>query len=676
MSNPLHKLEVIVIYALAVLLPIFILPVFPNAFVIPKILLLVVGLASLFVIKTLQLLYYKESRFTVGLFDFSVLLLAVSYAASTIWRSPNKMEALLFPGTATIIVGGALLYFFVNNLEEKNKRQLKSFLVLGGVISAVVSLFATAGILNSLGILPQGARGQSFSLMGGTLASFVYLIALIPISIGEVITQKDMARKAFFGVAGVLLVFGIILSALDVFSSTEVSTQLPGFQPSWVVAVDSLKEKPLFGVGAGNYLTAYNRFRPIAENQGDMWATRFTSSRSMYLHIVTEAGLLGIAAVVFLLLSVFGLFRKASKGGEMTLSETFALNDTFGSLVLLLLLFIVFPAFASTLMLMFFLLGSTTKGKSIHLNAGASEGLHFPPIVFAVPLLLAVVAVGYFGGRMAIAESLYSDAVTAVRKNDGKGSYDKLREAIEVNPYVDRYRATYGQINLLLAVNLAQKKDLTDQERQTISQLVQQAIREGKATVVLNPERSSNWESLAGIYRTIIPLAKGADVFAVQTYSQAVALDPGNINSRIAIGGVFYQAKNYEAAIRSFELAVTAKPNHANARYNLALAYNANGNFDRAIVEMERVLQILPQDSKDYETAKKQLEDIKAKKPATPATGTEIKNEGAPQAPDLEPDVELGQEENPPAPQVTPTPAPQNSPTPVPTVAPTATPQP
>ncbi len=667
MESSLHKIENIIIYALAVLIPIFVLPIFPNAFVVPKILLLVVGLCLLFVIKALQILYYKEAQFTLGLFDFSVLLLAVSYGASTIWRSPNKMEALLFPGTATIVVAGALLYFFVNNMQESSKKTLKSFLVLGGVVASIVSMFATAGILNSLKILPEGASGQAFSLTSSTVAALVYFVALMPIAIGETVSQKDMARKAFFGICSVLLVFGVIISALDVFSSKDAANSLPGFQSSWVVAVDSLKERPLFGVGAGTYLTAYSRFRPLSENQGDLWATRFTTARSFYMHIVTEAGLLGAASIIFLALSLYGLFRKSSNGGQMTLGETMLANDTFGSLLLLLVLFIFFPAFVPTIVLLFMLLGASTKGKQININAGAKEGLHFPPSIFAVPLLLIVVGVTYFAGRMTIAEAKYNDALSSVKSNDGKTSYDRLRETIVVNPYVNRYRSTYAQINLILAVNLAQKQDLSDQERETVSQLVQQAIREGKATVALNPERSGNWEVLAGIYRTVIPLAKGADNFALQTYSQTVALDPGNINARIAIGGIFYQAKNYDAAQRAFELAVIAKPNHANARYNLALAYNAKGDFDKAIAEMERVLQLLPSGSKDAETAKKQLEEIKAKRPADEKTaGNELSPAGAPQAPDLEPDVSLTEEENPPQPQVTPAP----SPTPIPSEIP------
>ncbi|MEK7111887.1 MAG: tetratricopeptide repeat protein, partial [Patescibacteria group bacterium] len=169
-----------------------------------------------------------------------------------------------------------------------------------------------------------------------------------------------------------------------------------------------------------------------------------------------------------------------------------------------------------------------------------------------------------------------------------------------------------------LASSLAQKGEiLTEDDRSTITQHIKQAIREGRATVTLNPGRSGNWEILARIYQAIMPFAQGADNFAIQSFNQSIALDPTNPNLRIALGGVYYALGRYDEAIRVFELAVLSKPDLANAHYNLAVAYREKGEIEKAIEQMKLVLSLVEKDSSDYELAKTELENLEKKRPAT-----------------------------------------------------------
>lgn len=236
-----------------------------------------------------------------------------------------------------------------------------------------------------------------------------------------------------------------------------------------------------------------------------------------------------------------------------------------------------------------------------------------------------------------------------------------MRESIGLNPFVDRYHASYSQINLALANSLAQNENITDQDRATIAQLIQQAIRESKATVTLNPQRAGNWELLARTYQAIMPFSEGADAFAIETFNQAVILDPINPNLRIALGGVHYALGDYDNAIRAFELATFAKPDHANAHYNLATALREKGEIERAINEMTIVLSLVDRDSQDYELAKTELEALENRLPVEEAEGTETLTPPQPaEEPVIEPPIELPEEASPPeAPEeVTPSPTP------------------
>jgi len=134
-----------------------------------------------------------------------------------------------------------------------------------------------------------------------------------------------------------------------------------------------------------------------------------------------------------------------------------------------------------------------------------------------------------------------------------------------------------------------------------------------KTTVVLNPLRAANWELLGTTYSTNIPLAQGADAFAVQSLRQAVVLDPINPALRIALGGIYYGQGDFENAVRVYELAVTTKPDLTNTHYNLAFAYGGKKDYDNTVQQMTLVLSLVDRTSPDYEVAKKALTELQNK---------------------------------------------------------------
>jgi tetratricopeptide (TPR) repeat protein len=244
---------------------------------------------------------------------------------------------------------------------------------------------------------------------------------------------------------------------------------------------------------------------------------------------------------------------------------------------------------------------------------------------------------------------MFLNSLISLNKGDAKATYDQMRKAITMSPYVDRYHAAYAQTNIAIAQSMAQNKNITDAEKQTIATLIQQAIREGKNVVILNPTRSGGWELLARIYQAIIPFAQGSDQFALQTYSQSIALDPINPNLRIALGGVFYSLGQYDSAIDTFKLAVAAKPDYANSHYNLSAAYREKKDYVNAISEMNGVLALVPKDSNDYKTAQAELEALNKKKPATTNANQPTELTQPEKVTKANPQIELPKEATPPA---------------------------
>jgi len=164
--------------------------------------------------------------------------------------------------------------------------------------------------------------------------------------------------------------------------------------------------------------------------------------------------------------------------------------------------------------------------------------------------------------------------------------------------------------------------DLTDQDKQTIAQLVQQAVAEARTATQLNPNKSAAWANLANIYRQLINFAQDADQFSIAAYTRAVQLDPANPQLRLEFGSLFYSLKRYDEAVARFQEAAQLKTDFANAYYNLSHAYQDQEKFLEAYQVMQSVISLVPADSADAAKVQEELTNLQTKLPKTTAAET------------------------------------------------------
>jgi len=642
MEKILSNIEKYIILVGVSLFAIFVLPGFSSPYFIPKEILGAIIISLALIACSARSIFKGESKFSIGKFDLGIILLTLSYIISAIFRTPNKMEAFFYPGTVTFVLIAVLFYFLINQFSKRFKNSVLIALFVSGILLSVSILFTQLGLFAKIPQLPVFMKDSTFNPIGSNLQAIVYLLALLPIGVSQILKDKEVVSRTFFGVASIVVLFGVILAGINLLPGKPQAVVLPTWQTSWEVAVETLKQSPVLGAGPGNYLSAFNLYRPISYNQTNLWQVRFSSANNYYLTLLTELGFIGIATLAILFVSIYKKFVVDLK--SKTWEEI--------SLIILIVGFAFFPIVPSLIFLMMILLStfSGSEGKSIVIATNK-----VPSAIVASPFILAIIALAFFGTKAVSAEIKYKKSLDALVANDAKNTYEYMSEAETLNPYVDRYHASLAQVDMALANSLAAKTDLIDTDRTTITQLVQQAIAEGKATVTLNPGRSGNWEILAQIYRSIISFAEGSDQFAVQTYTQAVALDPINPDLRISLGGVYYALEDYDNAINAFQLATVAKPDLANAHYNLSAAYAAKKDYDKAITEMESVISLLTPDSADYQTAQTALGELKKQKPeaisAVPAeTTTETLTPPETVEPsNVKPPITLPEEATPPA---------------------------
>lgn len=615
---------------------VFVLPGFPSPYHVPKEILATVTLSLILVASLIKSIIKGEMKLSTGKFDIGVIFLGLTYLLISLFRTPNKMEAFFYPGITTFVVVSVIFYLVINQFSKRTKKDILAALFVSGILLSVSILFTKLGIFIKIPQLPSFIKDSSFNPAGGILQSIVYLLVLLPIGITQVIKEKDAIKKVFFGVASAVLIFGIVVMGADLMPGKANVLTLPSWRTSWEIAVETLKQSPLFGVGPGNYLSAFNLYRSITYNQTNLWQLRFSTANNYYFTLITELGLIGLGVTLFLLASIYKKLFEDLK--DKSWDEI--------SIVILTIALALVPVVPALIFLLMVLLAifSGSEGKSITIATNK-----LPTIIVATPIFAIIIALGFFGTKAVLAEISYKKSLDALALNNAKNTYDYMVKAEALNPYVDRYHASMAQVDMALATSLATKENLTDSDKQTVAQLVQQSISEGKATVTLNPERSGNWEVLAQIYRNIMGFAQGSDQFAVQAYTQAVALDPMSPSLRVTLGGVYYALGNYDNAIDAFKLTITAKPDYANGYYNLAYAYAAQKDYDKAISSIEKVISIVDVNSDDYKTAKMALESFQKQKPASTQSSSENLTEPQTvEVTNVNPPITLPQEATPP----------------------------
>ncbi|KPJ71051.1 hypothetical protein AMJ51_00200 [Microgenomates bacterium DG_75] len=661
------------------LLPLFFLPITTEFYIFNKQALLI-GFAGVMTLLWLAKMALRQTLiFRRTVLDLPIVLFVAAYIIASLVATPNKILGLTAPTGVSVILALALIYFVItNNLKKETLPYLLYALIASTALLALVAVYQFLGFGETLATT-LWLKSKLFTPTGGPLILTSVLVIGLALAVTLFLKQfykKNLLITILTGGASIIIAVGLILTVYQLLPGKATSLTLLSYPDSWAVAIESFKRNPLFGVGPGNYVSAFNRFRPVTFNNNDFWDIRFGNASSYPLELLTIGGLSVLGTYLFLLLKALNLWLKTYRQQMMSADKR---DDAQLALLIGLVLVLFLPWLIANnlilLMITFIFLALLAR------LTGREELVRFKSktlslIGLGVGLLLIIPSF-YFWGRVYAADMAFRQSLNALAQNQGIVVYNQQVRAISLNPYSPQYRRAYSQTNFALANSLASQAELTDQDRTNITQLIQQAIREAKAATVLNPTDAANWENLSQIYRNLINFAQGADQWAIAAYRQAIVTDPINPRIRLNLGGLFYGFQNYEAATRHFQNAVDLKPDYANGYYNLAATYREREMYPEAYLAMQTVVNLIPADTPDYQKAVSELDELAKKLPTpeevTPPEEEEVEpvlTEPSPlPSPVIEPPIELPEEEA--APEIPeeeeeeePSPSPEVSPTP------------
>ncbi len=587
------------------ILPMFFLPIIYDAFGLGKssFLLLsggvgvVLWVVSLLTEKKAELKYSKWFWWMGILFIWSI----ISFLRMTPGAQARSVASPLGMGG----FAGLMIWFFLwlqVRSEEETKKQFL-FLSISGLITGIISLVVFMIPASKLPLMipknnPLVSITSNWTLAGSMIAEMVLFLFLFVNWIGELL-PKLKGRVDFGGYFKELLItafFGLMM-LLSVYKLIKTGWVYLDINSSWVVAAEVLKNNPIFGVGPGNFIEAFSRFRPVSFNTTNVWGNIFGVSLVGILNLWTELGTVGLVIIIVMM----GMMWKKRK------------NSGFLKVILLGLIALVLPSTFLTWVLLFWVLASGWgEVKTIKLNLPFGEKkVNVMPYLVSV-ILLGLVGVGGFKiVKVVLGDYYWRLSLLATSKNDGSGAYNNQIKAIGINPKLADYRAVYAQTNLALAqnfLNVEKKEDLTEENKQKASTLIQQAVREAQAAVNLDQKMSAYWSNLGSIYKSLIGLVDSTLDWSVQSYQQAAILDPTDPNISMDLGSIAYGAGDYASAERYFEEVVKDKNDLANAWYNWAYAAKQQNKLQDAVTRLDQALKLVSVDSSDYEKASKELE--------------------------------------------------------------------
>jgi len=629
------------IMTLAFITPLFFLPLTTEFYVFNKITLLYFFIFSLLIIWAIRIFFEQKFKLVrVGL-NLPVLSLMIVYLVSTFVQAPNKIASL--NGETGLIICLGLLYFvIVNHFKGRKPVTITMIsLLVSSVVLAWLTIFSYLEVFAKFG--PDWLQNKTWTPTGSPLITASLMLTLLPGTLYWAFKSKGATEKILLFLASSLQFLSLILlTALFVDKTLVLSYLMPHF--GWQIAVEGLKNfrTALLGVGPGNFLSAFNRFRPIALNNTSIWAVKFTANSNQYLNLLSTVGILGLLSYCWLVWK--SLKRENFKGSLIGKVLYICLATSF-------IVQLVFNANLLILFLIFLMLGLLQANKMpAETDMGYEHKAESQGIVWGVAGGITVLAllVFYCQSRVWLADYYFRQSLLAAQANRGADTYNLQIKAIKLNPYNENYRISYANTNFALANSLAGQADLTDQERANINQLISQAIREAKAATALNPQISGHWVNLASIYRNIINVAEEAEQWAASAYLEAVRTDSTNPLLRVDFGSLFFALQNYDQAIMQFTQSVNLKPDYANGYYNLAAAYQGKEDWVNAFISMQSVIGLIPIDSPDYQKASEELEALRSQLPEEVQVATaaaEIKEEEKLTPPEELPSPQPGMEE-------------------------------
>lgn len=540
----------------------------------------------------------------------------------------------------TLIAGGlVLLFFFVRSVLDIPIFGTRGFNPIGTWSGLGIFFGALAALTFPLLRLPKNLLVRHvalgvfvLSLIGMFIINYIWAwvgIGVLALIFFALYFSAGERKSLIFS----LSLFLVILATLIVLVSPQIDSLSayfgrplqvsPSSQGTLTVLKDVIGTNPVFGFGPNTFGLAWESFRPEGISTTPFWRTQFPSGSSFILTTFVEGGLLsGILLLLFI--GTFFVMGVRAIVGAFYADEIHWEKDIvlgfFSSTLFLLFMWFVSPVNASLLFVAFIMLGFFISSahrvgvgsiRDINFFRSAQEGF----IASLATIILVIVSVYglYASTSRYVAETLYQSGVESFQENGkASGAITKITDAKELYGRSAKFSRSLAELQIVAMQQALAATDITPEEaRSNFQGALQEGIRYGQEATELEPAVAANWEALARVYATALPIVPSAIDFAILNYGEAISRSPQdpaiyealanayitNTNLLVRNSAAASDILNERArAIENLEKALQVKNDYAPAHFKLANLYSAEGRRSEAIERAGAAFALAPND--------------------------------------------------------------------------------
>ncbi len=576
---------------------------------------LVVFLISSIAFWLAAVLVEKKDLWKIGFSFFVSLALVVGIGLLQLFRY------YIFPSLAGNSVGD------LGFTKQSNFNTLGSPLNWGIFIAFALVLIVLILINTRLSLVYKVVLEAAALIIIAALIVLNYPILWLAIALVMIVLASycfaSFSRVSFpLTILVISLFFALFGSSLP--TLVNISPQVrPSLSSTLVVAKETLRpradqsplengKRALFGLGTSTFEYAFAAYRPNGPSEMESGNERFAQGFSFITTLPTTAGVLGVFAILFLIFSFLREIVKNLKDRDRLIIS--------GGILFLIALWFFYPAFLTQFIFIFVGLGIVVSGsrKEVDLTVSSKRRAFVSFLAFVV-LMTGSLALSYFTAQKYLGAVYYERANRAyARSGNINESLAKFEKAAKLDPYSDKYQRALSQVLFFQAEEA--RKNLTNlpetsKEIQSkgVKDTISRSIKVARRATDLNPLDSLNWANLASIYERIIPIAKGADSFAVKNYKRAIQADPKNPQLYLSLSRTLVTVADYKKnkgekeevwkkdlkeAEDFLKKAIELKPRYAEAYSMQAEIYIREGRTQEAIEKLKEAESFAPFDAK------------------------------------------------------------------------------
>lgn len=442
--------------------------------------------------------------------------------------------------------------------------------------------------------------------IGIALVSIIYLAYHYSRPVDRTMRMRQIAWPLFLLLASVLFYLSQdMVSALTQFLNPPLDVT-PSLSSSFQIAEETLRERPVLGVGPNLFGYAWDRFKDPAVNTTIFWRLRFGTASSFATTLLTTTGILGALGFLLFIGSIlwsgFALLNKL----RWEEPDHRHIGATFFGLLFLLISWFLYPLTVVVSVFTFLTLGllaAEVRGAgliefpAVSIRADSAKGF-VTALVIIFLMVFGVVGL-YITSQKQVAAVLYGWGVETFDRDGAiNGAENLFRRAVRFDSSRDQYyRAITQTSSIKLQRSLENSASQPAEDvRSAFQTALSSAITSAQAATQVNPGDSINWRLLGQVYESVIPFVGGSADAAVEAYQHAIAQSPHDPMLRDDLARIYIAQGDYVKAREALEEAIRLKPDFAAAHFRLAQIAAIKGNVNDAIANSERAAIAAPND--------------------------------------------------------------------------------